>query len=274
MKQEERVICFDTQLEIEAYEFKGVMQKFPNHFHEHYVIGFIESGQRRLIYNNTEYIVGSGDILLFNPLESHTCEQIDDQALDYRCLNIKPEIMENIAAEITGRVYVPRFTTQVAYRSEQVDLLRELHQMIMAEREDFEKEERFYFLIVQLIKAYTEPAPGSEDETSNANILRVCDYLEKNYNQPVTLDDLAHLAKMNKYSLLRSFTQVKGITPYRYLENTRINKAKILLEQGVEPIEAAMETGFSDQSHFTRYFKSFIGLNPGQYRDIFKKEDQ
>ncbi|MDE6384600.1 MAG: helix-turn-helix transcriptional regulator, partial [Eubacterium sp.] len=57
--------------------------------------------------------------------------------------------------------------------------------------------------------------------------------------------------------------------PYRYLENVRIDIAKKLLEQGELPIEAAMKTGFFDQSHFTNYFSRFIGLSPGAYREIF-----
>ena len=47
MKKESRTIIFDNELNIEAYSFKGVMQKFPNHFHKHYVIGFIERGERK-----------------------------------------------------------------------------------------------------------------------------------------------------------------------------------------------------------------------------------
>ncbi|MDE6852191.1 MAG: helix-turn-helix domain-containing protein, partial [Lachnospiraceae bacterium] len=35
------------------------------------------------------------------------------------------------------------------------------------------------------------------------------------------------------------------------------------------PAEVAMQTGFSDQSHFTHYFSRFIGLSPGGYREIF-----
>ena len=42
-----------------------------------------------------------------------------------------------------------------------------------------------------------------------------------------------------------------------------------MLEQGVSPIEAALQTGFSDQSHFTNYFSRFLGLTPAIYRDIF-----
>ena len=44
-----------------------------------------------------------------------------------------------------------------------------------------------------------------------------------------------------------------------------------LLEQGVPPVEAALQTGFSDQSHFTNYFSRFIGLTPGAYQEIFSK---
>ena len=46
--QEARKAVFDEDLNIEAYQFEGIMQKFPNHFHEHYVIGFIERGNRHL----------------------------------------------------------------------------------------------------------------------------------------------------------------------------------------------------------------------------------
>ena len=43
--------------------------------------------------------------------------------------------------------------------------------------------------------------------------------------------------------------------------------------EGVPPVEAAIRTGFSDQSHFTNYFNQFIGLAPGTYREIFSEKD-
>ena len=77
-----------------------------------------------------------------------------------------------------------------------------------------------------------------------------------------------------KSTLLRAFTRSKGITPYRYLETIRISEAKKLLEQGIAPIEAAAMTGFADQSHFTNYFKDFIGLTPKQYQRIFTQPQE
>ncbi|HBF5316530.1 AraC family transcriptional regulator [Clostridioides difficile] len=273
MRQEERTVCFDRELKIEAYRFKGIMQKFPNHFHEHYVIGFIEKGQRYLSCKNKEYTTSTGDLLLFNPFDSHTCEQIDDKVLDYRCINIKPEIMKKTVFEITGKNYLPKFNQSVIFRSELVPLLQELHYIIMEEELDFKKEELFFFLIEQLIEEHTEPNLQSNLENTNIEIQAVCDYLENNYAEHIVLDELSTIAGMNKYSLLRNFTKLKGITPYRYLENIRVNKAKKLLEKGVEPIDAAIQTGFVDQSHFTNFFKNFIGLTPKQYQNIFINDD-
>lgn len=274
MKQEERIVCYDNDLQIEAHHFKGIMQKFPNHFHEYYVIGFIESGQRRLSCKNKEYIIGTGDVLMFNPLDNHACEQIDYKTLDYRSINIKVEVMKKLVKEIGGSEYLPCFTTPVAYRSEEVELLKELHKMIMENEKDFGKEEVCYLLMEQLIEKYAKPHGEIKPEAINIEIERICEYLESHLSDRIKLDNLSSLSNMNKYSLLRSFTKIKGITPYRYLETIRVNKAKRLLEIGMEPLEVAIQTGFSDQSHFTNFFKKIIGLTPKQYQNIFIEADQ
>ena len=100
----------------------------------------------------------------------------------------------------------------------------------------------------------------------------VCAHLEARCGQPVSLDELAAVAGLSKGYLLRAFAREKGITPYRYLENLRIERAKRLLEEGVRPVDAALQTGFSDQSHFTNHFKTLIGLTPSQYRAVFAGE--
>lgn len=271
MSLEERKVFYDKNLKIEAYLFKGIMQKFPNHFHEYYVIGFIESGRRHLSCKNKEYNVNPGDLLLFNPMDNHTCEQIDEEALDYRCINIKKEVMQTLVNEITGKYYLPEFAQPVIIQSEIVFLLRELHRMIMEESADFGKEEALYFLIEQLLDFCPEPVYSDIKEVCVV-IKKACDYMEENFIDHITLDDLSNVSGLNKYTLLRNFTRQRGLTPYQYLETIRVNHAKRLLEQGIEPIEAAGQTGFTDQSHFTRYFKNFIGLTPKQYQNIFVKD--
>ena len=271
MTQELRTVKYDAELKVEAYHFQGIMQKFPNHFHEYYVIGFIEKGQRYLSCKNKEYTIAPGNLVLFNPRDNHTCEQIDGKTLDYRCINIQPDTMSKAVFEIIGKEYLPYFTSQVIFHSELVAVLRELHQMMMEEEKDFRKEEIFFFLLEQLIQEYTERAVPAEKARQSAEAKSICEFLEMYYMENITLDDLCKLTGLSKYYLLRSFTKQKGISPYSYLETIRIDKAKKLLEQGILPIDAALQTGFTDQSHFSNFFKKLIGLTPKQYMNIFKE---
>lgn len=269
MPNEIRTIYLDSDLNVEAYRFKGIMQKFPAHFHEYYVIGFIEEGQRYLVCKGQEYIINPGDLLLFNPYDTHSCEQIDGKTLDYRCINVYPKIMKKLVLEINGNENLPCFTQNVLYQSELVSNLKELHFKISQEESEFKKEELFLYFMEELIETYSDLTILPLASETSFEIKTVCSYLEENYTKTITLDDLSVLTGWSKYHLLRSFTKQMGLSPYSYLETIRVNHAKKLLEEGVKPIEVAFLTGFSDQSHFTKFFKRQIGLTPKQYMRIY-----
>ncbi len=268
MKKETRTVVYDDELRIEAYRFAGTRQPFPNHFHEHYVIGFVEDGERWLSCKNKEYSIGKSNIILFNPGDNHACVQSDDGTFDYRGFNISKGTMLDLAGEITGKRELPGFSKNVICDDEITCYLRPLHEMVMNGTSDFGKEENLLFLISTLIQNFGQPFECCVPECRQ-EIEKACEFIKHHFNERICLDQICRYAGLSKSSLLRAFTKTKGITPYRYLETIRINEAKALLEKGVQPIDAAMQTGFSDQSHFTNYFSSFIGLAPGVYREIF-----
>ncbi len=105
-------------------------------------------------------------------------------------------------------------------------------------------------------------------------IEKACMFMEQHFAERIYLDQICRQVRLSKSTLLRSFTKSKRITPYCYLETIRINEAKKLLSNGVSPFDAAIRTDFSDQSHFTNYFTSFIGLTPGVYHEIFFEKDK
>lgn len=131
MKKGIRTIVYDEELRIEAYRFEGIIQPFPNHFHEFYVIGFVEKGERFLSCKNKEYILKKGNIVVFNPGDNHSCMQSDGGSLDYRAFNIPKEVMLNLAEEITGKRELPGFPQNVLLDDELVCYLRPLHEMVM-----------------------------------------------------------------------------------------------------------------------------------------------
>ncbi len=272
MKKEVRKVCYD-ELQMEAYFFKGIVQPFPNHFHDYYVIGVIENGTRCLSCKNQEYTVRRGNILLFNPNDNHGCVQSDKGTFDYRGLNIPKDTMLSLVGEVTGKKYLPEFTENVVYDDELDYNLHLLHRMFMDGSKEFEKDELLLFLISALIRQYGQPFEKFIPDCCRDEIEKVCVFIEQHYTEHISLEDLVQLSGLSKSTLLRAFTKFKGVTPYRYLQAIRINKAKDLLEQGASPIEAAMQTGFSDQSHFSNFFNMFIGLSPAAYRQIFKGND-
>lgn len=268
MKKETRTVVYDEELRIEAYRFEGTRQPFPNHFHEYYVIGFVESGERYLSCQNKEYRIQKGNVILFNPGDNHACVQSDEGAFDYRGFNISKNVMLDLAQEVTGKRELPGFFENVILDEDVTCYLQPLHEMVMRGANEFGKEENLILLLSMLIQRYGQPfedcIPECRDEIEKA-----CQFMETHFAERISLEQICRCAGLSKSTLLRAFTKSKGVTPYSYLENIRIGRAKKLLEKGVAPIDAALQTGFSDQSHFTNYFTRFIGLAPGVYREIF-----
>lgn len=274
MIQEQRHIYYDSDLRVEVYNLSGIVQKFPNHFHEFYVIGFIEGGKRHLWCKNKEYNLSAGDLILFNPRDNHYCAPIDEEPLDYRAVNIQPDIMEQAVKEITGQQFLPQFIQNVVYQSDIAQSVAVLYHAILHQATKFEKEESLFFLLEQVLQEYALPFEEKDIKKQSSQIQELCTYMEEHFSENITLDELVEMTPFGKSYLLRTFTKQLGVSPYRYLQAIRLEKAKKFLEQGIPSVEAAAMAGFSDQSHFTHYFKDFIGLTPRQYQKIFLPEWQ
>lgn len=273
-EQEQRHIYYDNDLKIEAYNLTGIVQKFPNHFHKFYVIGFIEGGSRHLWCKNQEYDLMAGDLVLFNPMDNHFCAPINGEILDYRAVNVNPDVMQRAVKEISGMNYTPYFTRNVVPGCELAQALNDVYKGIVEQAPKLEKEEAFYVLLEQVLREYSIPLDTVCMREPQDAVRQVCEFLEEHVSENVSLEEMTELVNLSRSRLLHIFTKQMGVSPYRYLQSLRIEKAKRLLERGASPAEAAGLFGFTDQSHFSRFFKEFIGLTPKQYQRIFKGNEQ
>ena len=146
--------------------------------------------------------------------------------------------------------------------------LKELYGEILSGAPRLEREESFYFLLEAVLQGYavfSEPDP----RMPGMEIRKLCAFIEEHFSENISLDELSERSGFSKSYLLRVFTKETGVSPYRYLQNVRLERTKQYLEQGIPPVDAAGMAGFSDQSHFTNFFKEFIGVTPKQYQKIF-----
>lgn len=95
----------------------------------------------------------------------------------------------------------------------------------------------------------------------------IISYLERHYNQPVRLAELAGKAHMSPRHLQRTFRETTGLTPIEYLLRRRVARATDLLRRGDRNVtEIAFAVGFSDSNYFSRVFRRITGQSPSRFQ--------
>lgn len=103
--------------------------------------------------------------------------------------------------------------------------------------------------------------------TAQRFVRRALAFIQAHFAEPISREEIAkHVAISSNY-LTDCFRQVLGITPMTYLTRYRIQQAQRLLDTtDLSITDIALETGFSEISHFTRTFKREVGVSPHAYR--------
>ncbi len=94
-------------------------------------------------------------------------------------------------------------------------------------------------------------------------------YIEKNYNKKIELDELSEIANMSVNNFLIKFKNTLNTTPITFINKFRIKKAcELMLDKDMNITEVAYDVGFSDSNYFTRLFKRIMNQSPSKYRKI------
>jgi AraC-like DNA-binding protein len=93
-------------------------------------------------------------------------------------------------------------------------------------------------------------------------------FIDENYCEPINLDEISQQAFLSRFHFHRLFSRVYKKTPHEYLTQKRIEKAKDLLSENKQVMEACTEAGFESVSSFSALFKKEIGFAPTYYRNM------
>lgn len=250
---------------VELVTLEGIVQPFPLHFHDFWTVGQIVRGRRRTTCRGEVRELGPGDLVLFGPGEVHGCKPVDEEPFFYRSVVVPNSLFDSACAEPVSRF--DRFTVRDEALAKALEAVYALGDN---EAADVLEQEEALAALVSCAALYCE-GPAIEDlepNASSAAVERARALLEANSATGLTLAELADAAGVSRYHLVRVFATETGLTPHRYLQAVRANRARDLLAQGVGPAEAAAQAGFSDQAHMTRVFKALFGLTPARYRAV------
>jgi AraC-like DNA-binding protein len=240
---------------------------FARHTHDEFMIGVIEQGGCAFYYRGATHVAAAGSLVFINPGEVHDGSGAETASLTYRALYPEVALLQQTACELAGKPRgIPYFPSPVVEDESLSGLVRRLHLLLEEPASALERESCFLWTFAQIISRCAEqrPAlfpPGKEPLA----VRRAREYLEAHQAGQVTLAEIANVADLSPFHLLRVFRAALGLPPHAYLTQMRVARAKTLLSLGMPISQVAFEAGFVDQSHLSRHFKRFVGVTPGQY---------
>ncbi|ACS83859.1 AraC family transcriptional regulator [Musicola paradisiaca] len=235
---------------------------FGRHTHDQFGIGLMVRGAQKSLSGRGRVESVAGDIITVNPGEIHDGMPIDG-ARAWRMLYIQPEVVERCFAEISdGRSRSGEFSHPVFTDRRLAVCFRRLYlSATQQETQDgaLAVQERLLMLASALAAI-----PRRQQVFPHRGILLARDMIDDDPSSPKTLAELAGEAGLNQFQFLRGFSRLTGLTPHAYRVQRRVLMARALIGRGTPLAEAALCSGFADQSHMTRLFVRSFGYTPGQ----------
>jgi AraC-like DNA-binding protein len=251
-------------------------QAFPPHTHEYFTLGVVLSGVGTLGQRGAEHRLHPGDVVVIPPGEVHTGgTESTDEPLSYAALHLPASALTNCALALGHPNAVPDFASVVVRDADIARELRRLDAMVWAEprggADMTAVDDAIHAAIHALVSRHAVASRGRHAPLATAEpivVKTVREIIDDCYadTEQTSLNALAARVGVTPAHLVRLFTETTGLSPHRYVVQTRIRRAEELLASGMSSSFVAAMTGFADQSHLTTQFKRYVGTTPAWYQ--------
>ncbi len=240
--------------------------RYARHSHEGYALGIVEAGSHAFTARGQRWTAVPGRLIVVNPDDAHDGGPAGrDDAYSYRMIYFEPAVLTAALAEAAGRpAPQPLFGEAVIDDGALSERFLRFHRLAEEPAPRLERDTHFIAALAELARRHGRAGPEGR-QYSHHGVARVLDYLAENFAEDCSLADLADLAGINRFNLLRAFQRAQGLPPHLYQTQLRLRHARRLMLDGEAPAMAAVAVGFTDQSHLIRKFKAAYGVTPGEY---------
>lgn len=242
----------------ERRTYRGILQPFADHAHDHYVFGIVREGERELVLNGKPLRIKKGDILVFNAGDAHGCTQVSESPFAYDSFTVAAEILDG------ERFYFPSNTDDLPRKQ-----LEEVFSLLDRCREEDALEAFVAFEQTLVAKPDVNPLNPKHEEAAARLYAHMLGHLAERIN----VGEFAKNEDISAYALIRAYRRMFALTPVQHQLALRVDAACELLASGANASDTAAELGFSDQAHLAREFKKRIGCTPGAYAAMRKTSE-
>ena len=248
----------------------------PPHRHDFYELYCLLSPLESYVYHieNNAYKLRPGSLILVPPGETHWPElNGEPQNIERIVLWLNPQFIASLS------IFLPQTLGTIGKNLEEEHLIvpeEKTYQVILGllysllyekARSDADSLYLCHLILSQLLIHISRvlnqrTRPSEEPGTRYTEIMRVHEYINSHFREPLSVADLAQRFFMDKNTMTRQFKRIVGMTPGDYIRRKRLESANTLIRQGYGVQHAGYVSGFTDYSAFFRAFRKQYGFSP------------
>ncbi len=243
------------------------------HSHDFYELVYIREGFCLHDVDDQMTLLMEGDLFMLRPGQSH--RYIGNRVVSlYNCLfapdRVPEALKDHPAFAIGGHSAFPQLHLALPQRKA---IARQLDGMVQETEErpaywETRLQGLFTCMLIDCARIVSQRAfDGDRRPDYMGYVMIALQYIERHYDQELTIKQIADEADVSGDYLTRQFKQALGITPVTYMRRYRFARAMELLTQRVPVTEVAAQVGYRSLAHFSREFKKELGTSPSKYTD-------
>lgn len=222
-------------------------------------VQYVISGSGIIICNHNIYTVQEGDTFLLPEGTNQIYYSNPDNQFERIWINFKGELAKAL-------LDIYNLNDTVVFRNtDTLDIFAEIHEKCKKLQSPAEYKNQTSQLFLKLIQFLADNKQTTRETTSDIEQIRL--YIDCNITKNIKISDIAHNFSFSQEHIIRFFKKSYGITPHRYILESKIRLAMIMLKMTDMRIdEIAEKLSFSDSHHFSTQFKRLMGYKPSLYR--------
>ena len=218
------------------------------------------------------YDATDGSLFFMNQYEPHKIIFSPEKKIDRWVLQLHPEFMLNFSTNKTNlaKCFYSKNTNKIQLNNEDLILITNYFQKLTEEfkyADDVIKQNTVIELLIHLnlLTQNFDTISDSKLDSYPESLKLAMDYINSNFQNNITLSDVAKNSFISVNQLCRLFKNHLGTTASKYITSKKISEAKKYLKRGKSVAETMEICGFNDYSNFIRTFSKKVGISPGKY---------
>lgn len=280
--------CYDVNESLKIHYSHGVREVNSSlnflHYDTDLIIEYYRKGNASIHIEGNIYNISEGDIVILNPDELHVTLYDADCYIEKIVLHIGDSIFQQFGYE--KAIFLDTIAKKIkgqrnlilSENVKKISMDKDLEKCLEYAKEDTIESQilltcKAIEILACLSKMFEKNSTfNNEVATSNANVNKIIDYINRHHTEDVNLDVLAHRFHFSKYYIAHLFKDYVGVSPYDYLIMRRLYNCNNLIRANHTVKEACFKVGFNNYSNFYRLYKKHFKITPLEFKEQLKLE--